>query len=301
MQPRTHRFAIKKSDFGVEAHEIAFYDWGPVDAVIPVICVHGLTRNGRDFDWLASALAAQGRRVIAISMAGRGESARLTDSMSYHYATYVADCLSIMDNFHWRSVDWIGTSMGGIIGMTIASLQRDRIRKLVLNDIGAILKKPALERIFANVRAVPASFANRTEAEAYIRTAYAPFGLNSEEQWQNFFAISLEEVGGTLRLACDPRIIDPIARDTKNFTEIADVNLFEIWKKIKIPTLILRGAQSDILDVETVTAMRDTNLQASLTTIPDVGHAPALMETSQIRIISDWLAGDSSPIRIAGL
>jgi pimeloyl-ACP methyl ester carboxylesterase len=301
MTPRTHRFTVKKSEFGIEAHEIVFTDWGPVDAVIPVICVHGLTRNAGDFNWLAPALAALGRRVIAISMAGRGESARLTDSMHYNYATYVADCLSIMDNFHWRTVDWIGTSMGGIIGMTIASLQRDRIRKLVLNDIGAILKKSALERIFANVNSIPSSFTSRAEAEAYMRKTYAPFGLSSEEQWQNFFAISLQEIDGTLRLACDPRIIDPIARDTKNFTEIADVNLSELWKTIRIPTLILRGEQSDILDADTVTAMRTTNLDAELVTIPNVGHAPALMDASQIKMVTDWLAGAASPIRMAGM
>ena len=301
MQPRIHRFAVKKSEFGIEAHEIVFYDWGPIDAVVPVICVHGLTRNARDFDWVAPALAAQGRRVIAISMAGRGESARLADSMQYTYATYVADCLAIMDNFHWRTVDWIGTSMGGIIGMTIASLQRDRIRKLVLNDIGAILKKPALERIFANVAAMPATFANRADAETYIRKTYAPFGLTTEEQWQKFFAISLQEIDGTLRLACDPRIIDPIARDTKNFTEIADVNLSELWKTIHIPTLILRGEQSDILDVHTVTAMRTTNLDAELVSIANVGHVPALMDKAQINIVCNWLAGNASRIRMAGM
>lgn len=296
---RTHRFTVKASESGTEAHALALYDWGPESDPTPVICVHGLTRNARDFDWLAAALAAQGRRVIAISMAGRGESDLLRDPMHYTYATYVADCLAILDNFHLRQVDWMGTSMGGIIGMTIASLRPGRIRKLVLNDIGALLKKSALERIFANVRAMPASFPSRAEAETYIRRAYAPFGLTTEEHWQEFIRISLLE--SPLRLGCDPRIIDPIAHDTANFTEIQEINLAELWKTISMPTLILRGEQSDILDASTVSAMRTTNLQAEGVTIPSVGHAPALMDPAQIQIVTDWLASASSAIRRAGL
>lgn len=300
--PRAHHFLTKKSEAGVAPHELVFYDWGPIDDAVPVLCVHGLTRNARDFDWLAPALAARGRRVIAISMAGRGESAWLTDSSGYNYGTYVTDCLAILDNFHLRQVDWIGTSMGGIIGMTIAGLKPDRIRKLVLNDIGATLKKPALERIFANVRAIPESFASHEEAERYIRTTYAPFGLSSEEHWREFIDISLkQDEGGTLRLACDPRIVDNLARDTSNFTKIEEISLAEVWKKVTCPSLILRGAQSDILDEETITAMRAIHLQTEAVTIDGVGHAPALMDAHQIGIVINWLEGSPTVIRAAGL
>lgn len=300
--PRTHQFTVKQTDAGVEAHTLEFYDWGPVDDPVPIICVHGLTRNAHDFDWIAAHLSAQGRRVIAISMAGRGMSAALTEPLHYTYATYVGDVLSILDNFHWRQVDWIGTSMGGIIGMSIATLQPARIRKLVLNDIGATLKKQALERIFSNVRNMPSRFTTREEGVRYLREAYAGFGLKSDSEWEQFARISLQQTGdGGWRLLCDSRIAEPIARDTKNYTEISDISIADLWKTIRIPTLVLRGALSDILDIETVNAMRATNLQAEWVTIENVGHAPALMDPFQIQLVSDWLLGTRHTVRMAGL
>ncbi len=302
LAPRIHHFTTKASETGVPAHTLAMVDWGNVDDRVPIVCVHGLTRNARDFDALAPALAASGRRVIAISMAGRGESQWLDDPMHYTYATYVADCIAVMDNFHFRQVDWIGTSMGGIIGMIIASFQPDRIRKLLLNDIGAILKKSALERIFANVRAMPTRFATMAEAEAYIRNAYKTFGLTDAE-WPIFINLSVQPTtDGGFRLACDSRIVEPLARDSKNFTEIVDVNLAEFWKQVECPTLILRGEQSDILDPETLSAMRAIHLSTQCITIPGVGHAPALLSAEQIAIVERWQSGKTSTgIPLAGL
>lgn len=284
------RHALQLPDqVGGGKHEIAFYDFGDIDAPQTTICVHGLTRNAHDFELLAEELVQRGRRVLALSMAGRGESEWLKDPYQYGYATYVADCLAIMDNFHLRGIEWVGTSMGGIVGMMIAATQKDRIKKLVLNDVGTFISKDALGRIYDYVKQLPPAFASREEAEIFLKQAFEPFGITDPAQWQRFITNSLVEKNGQLRYACDPDIIQPMKRDTKEFTEINDVNLADFWDKIRIPTLIIRGALSDVLDEETVSAMRKTNTKAETATVPNVGHAPALISPEQITIVADWL------------
>lgn len=269
-----------------------------------VVCVHGLTRNARDFDLLAETLAREGnRRVLALSMAGRGESDRFADPMHYHYGSYVQDCLAVLDNFHLRQVEWVGTSMGGIIGMMIAASYPGRVKKLVLNDIGSFLGKSALERIYKYVCALPEVFSSRAAAEHYLRENFASWGITDESIWQRLFITSFDErPDGTFRYLCDPKIAVPLAAVSDNFTRVEDVNLAEIYEKISIPTLIIRGETSDILSPETVRAMLGSNLKAESVTIPGVGHAPALMEAPQIRIVANWLLRDAvSRIAAAGI
>jgi len=281
-------------------HAISYYDWGDPLASHTVVCVHGLTRNARDFDLLAAELVKRGRRVLCLSMAGRGASEWLKDTADYNYMSYMADCIRVLDNFHLRQVDWVGTSMGGIIGMLIASEHEDRIRKMVLNDIGARLKKEALQRIYAYVQSIPERFTSRAEADSYLRTVFAPYNISHLPVWEDFVSNSLLlQTDGSFRLACDPAIIDPLRVSTNNFTEIEDANLAPIWAKIFIPTLILRGEQSDILDAETTSAMRSTNPRAESVIIKDVGHAPSLMTPDQIKLVADWLM--SSGTKIAGI
>lgn len=288
MTPTKHTIALP--NFNAEGtHELAFYDWGNPESSQVVVCVHGLTRNARDFDFLAQKLAATGRRVLAISMAGRGESAWLADPMGYNYASYVTDCLAVLDNFHLREVEWIGTSMGGIIGMMLAAQHPRRIKKLVLNDIGALLSKEALTRIYEYVRAIPTQFESRSAAETYLRKVFSPWGITEEAVWQRLIEGSLIERGGALRYACDPAIAVPLAAGSKNFSEVVDVNLSPIWNEVQVPTLILRGALSDILSEETVKAMRSTNLNTESVTIEGVGHAPALMSDADTAPIMNWL------------
>lgn len=289
MQPTTHLLPVANTIGEKGTHRLAVYDWGKPEAQRVVVCVHGLTRNARDFDFLAEQLAATGRRVLAISMAGRGESDWLADPMGYNYASYVADCLAVIDNFHIREVEWIGTSMGGIIGMMIAASNPRRIKKLVMNDIGANLSKTALTRIYEYVRSMPTSFENRAAADGYLREIFKPWNISNDILWQRFVETSLLTRDGQLRYACDPAIAVPLAAGSKNFTEVADVNLSPIWKEIQTPTLIIRGEQSDILSEETVKAMRSTNLNAEGITYPDVGHAPPLMIDADTRPILNWL------------
>jgi pimeloyl-ACP methyl ester carboxylesterase len=289
MIPTTHQIKLPNTTADKGTHRLAVLDWGNPNSQRVAICVHGLTRNARDFDFLAAQLAATGRRVLSISMAGRGESDWLADPMGYNYASYVADCLAVMDNFHIREVDWIGTSMGGIIGMMVAASNPRRIKKLVMNDIGALLSKEALARIYDYVRTMPAQFETRTEAEAYLRNAFAPWNITDTPIWQGFVDSSLITRDGALRYACDPAIAVPLAASSKNFTEVTDVNLSAIWNEVQTPTLILRGEQSDILSEETVKAMRSTNLNTESLTYPNVGHAPALMTDADTKPILQWL------------
>ncbi len=290
MEPRTHHIAVANTFGATGKHEIVFYDWGDANATKTVVCVHGLTRNARDFDHIATALAERGRRVFTLSMAGRGESAWLNDIADYNYASYAADCLAILDNFHIRTVDWIGTSMGGIIGMIIAAQHTDRIRKLVLNDVGMKIPKEALGRIYEYVHGMPRRFATREEADAYLRVVFAPFNITDPTLWTEFVDHSLlpHEEGG-FKLACDPNILEPLRIASKDFSDVADVSLTDIWEQIRQPTLILRGELSDILSEETVRAMKATHPRAESVAIPNVGHAPSLMEGGQISTVVNWL------------
>lgn len=289
MTPTRHILPLPNTFGAAGTHDIVLYDWGNPDAQRVVVCVHGLARNARDFDVLAPALAATGRRVLAISMAGRGESAWLADPMGYNYASYVADCLAVMDNFHLREVEWIGTSMGGIIGMMIAASNPRRIKKLVMNDIGALLSQAALTRIYDYIRNMPHVFEDFSAADRYLHSIYAPFGITDAALWQQFVESTVIERDGQLRYACDPAIAVPLAAATEQFTKIEDINLSPIWREVQTPTLILHGAESDILSVDTIRAMRATNLNAESITFAGIGHAPALMTDEQIRPILSWL------------
>jgi pimeloyl-ACP methyl ester carboxylesterase len=158
-----------------------------------------------------------------------------------------------------------------------------------MNDIGAHLSAAALTRIYEYVRTMPTNFASREEADAYLRAAFAPFNITDPDMWQRFVDHSLITRDGHLRYACDPAIAVPLAAGSKNFTEIMDVNLSAIWNEVQTPTLILHGADSDILSVDTIRAMRATNLNTESITFQGVGHAPPLMTDAQTRPVLHWL------------
>jgi pimeloyl-ACP methyl ester carboxylesterase len=289
MQAQLQYMDIKARD-GCAAHKLAFYDYGPADATRTVLCVHGLARNATDFHSIASKLASDTIRVMAIDMPGRGESEWLADPMQYHYGNYVADCVKLMDNFHLRKVDFIGTSMGGIIGMMIAATERKRIRRLVLNDIGSFIPKQALARIYTYVTSIPDHFKNYDEATAYFTKNYAGFGIKNADDHQRFVDNSItKENDGTYKLRCDPRIADLLRVSSNDFSEIHDVNLTEFWEKITAPTLIIRGGDSDVLLDYTLSAMKASNVRAESVTFEGVGHAPALLDDAQMAPILRFL------------
>ena len=289
MTPREHTITVSNPLNPTEKHAVHFLDWGNVESQNVVVCVHGMTRNARDFDIIAQALAEKGRRVFSISMPGRGMSEWLADPFQYNYATYVTDCLAVIDSFHIRTVDWIGTSMGGIIGMIVAAKFSTRIRKLVLNDVGIHLPAEALERIYTYLRNMPKEFLTREAADRYLARIFEPFGIRDPGHWNAFVDHSLLREGTKFKLACDPAIVEVFRRDTNNFTDIAAVNLSEFWEAVRQPTFILWGETSDLLNAEIVRSMKATHPRAESLMVPNVGHAPALMTDDQIRPIINFL------------
>ncbi len=266
--------------------ELGYVDWGgPADGT--VVCVHGLTRNARDFDALAQALAARGRRVIAIDVSGRGRSSWLGDPMGYVVPHYVGHLSRFLALLGLERVDWVGTSMGGIIGMGLAAAEASPIARLVLNDIGPFVPREALVQIQTYL-GLDLVFASLEEVEQHLRTVHAGFGRLEDQDWRHLAEHgSLRKEEGW-RLRYDPAIRIPYAD-----LSAADIDLWALWDRISAPTLVLRGAESTLLTEETAEDMRRRGPKARLVTIPDAGHAPALMAADQIEVVARWL--DTTP------
>ncbi|HEX2115104.1 MAG TPA: alpha/beta hydrolase [Alphaproteobacteria bacterium] len=264
--------------------EIAYAEWGDADRT--VICVHGLTRNARDFDWLAQALVARGWRVLCPDMPGRGRSSWLSDPGDYGYAIYLAASAALIARSAAARVAWVGTSMGGIIGMMLAAQPNTPLQTLVLNDVGALIPAASIARIGSYVGDAPV-FSNLDGIESYLRHVHAPFGALTDEQWRHLAVHSAvpAEQGG-LRLHYDPAIALPFKQQ-----EPKDVDLWPIWGRVACPTLIVRGASSDLLLADTAREMagRAKTKDVQLVEFAGCGHAPALMDPAQIAAIADFL------------
>ncbi|MEA2779169.1 MAG: hypothetical protein QOK29_713 [Rhodospirillaceae bacterium] len=262
-------------------HDIAYVAWGTPDAAPPVVCVHGLTRNGRDFDRLAAVLAAE-RWVVCPDVVGRGRSDWLRDPAGYGYPQYCADMSALIARLGSDEVDWVGTSMGGLIGMMLAAQPNSPVRRLVLNDIGPLIPRPALRRLAEYVGKDP-TFDELAGVEAYSRVIHAPFGRLDDEAWQHLALHGHRRLpDGRFALAYDPAI-------GRGFEAAAagDIDLSAIWDAVRCPVLVLRGAESDLLLPETALAMAR---KAEVVEIPGVGHAPSLMVPQQIEVVRAWLA-----------
>ena len=263
-------------------HDLAYGEWGAADSERVVVCVHGLTRNGRDFDVLAAALAEEGCRVVCPDVVGRGASGRLADPAGYGYPQYLADMNALLARLDVEQVDWVGTSMGGLIGMMLAAQPGAPIRRLVINDVGPFIPLAALERIGGYVGRAPV-FADLDAAEAYLRDVYATMGALGDLQWRHLTLSSVEAVKGGYRLAYDPAIAEAFKQVT------ADVDLWPLWDAITAPTLVLRGANSDLLLAETAAEMAARGPKAKVIEIPGCGHTPSLMDVEQIALVRDWV------------
>jgi pimeloyl-ACP methyl ester carboxylesterase len=260
--------------------DVAYAEWGTGDRT--AICVHGLTRNGRDFDWLAPALVERGWRVLCPDMPGRGCSAWLTEPKDYGYALYLSVAAALIARADAERVSWVGTSMGGIIGMMVAAQPSAPLDALILNDVGALIPKAAIARIGTYVGSAPA-FADLDAAEAYLRRVHAPFGALTDAQWRHMAVHGTRKAEDGLRLNYDPAIALPFKEQ-----EPQDVDLRPVWEKVSCPTLILRGATSDLLLAETAAEM-SAGGRAGLIEFPNCGHAPSLMEPAQIAAVVDFL------------
>ena len=273
-----------------EGREIHFMDWAPAPGVAestPVIAWHGLARTGRDMDALAAHLSALGHRVICPDTIGRGLSQwSPTPETEYCLDFYARIATALVDQLGVASFHWVGTSMGGAIGMVCAAgpLQ-GRIQRLVLNDIGPKLADAAVERI-RSYAGNPASFATVGELEQYFRTIYKPYGFLSEAQWTLLTESSVRRLpDGRVTPHYDPAMVLQFTHHP------ADYELWDTYDRIDIPVLCLRGADSDLLLADTAEAMRDRGPRALVVTIADCGHAPALNVPEQLQLVSRFLAG----------
>ena len=269
-------------------HRYAYAEWGDPRNRKVMICVHGLTRSGRDFDRLAQAFCDE-YRVICPDVVGRGRSDWLAAPTHYHVPQYIADCVTLVAQLGAETIDWVGTSMGGLIGMGYASLAGCPIRKLVLNDIGPVLQRPAVARI-AEFVGKPHHFATFAEGEQYVRTVAATFGPHSDEEWRMLAGNVLLPDGSGFKLHYDPGIamlfralvdMTPVGKDIVSWAE---------YDRIRCPTLAMRGQLSDLLSTDVHAEMATRGPKAQLAVIPGVGHAPTLMHDDQISIIRAFLA-----------
>lgn len=265
-------------------HRMAYLEWGDPRNPDVLVCVHGLTRCARDFDDLARALAGR-YRVVCPDVVGRGDSDWLQDPMLYGLPQYVADMVTLIARLDVPAVHWIGTSMGGLIGMALAAQKGTPIGRLVINDAGPVIARGALERIGTYVGQAPV-FASVDQAEQYVRAVSAPFGPHGDAQWRFLTEIVLRKnEDGSFRMHYDPAIAEPFRRQMPE----GDLELWPLWDAVRCPTLVLRGERSDLLSRETCRAMSERGPKAKVVEIPGIGHAPTLMFEEQIAPVREFL------------
>jgi pimeloyl-ACP methyl ester carboxylesterase len=266
-------------------HRMVYSDWGAPDAPRTLVCVHGLTRSGRDFDRLAGALSGPDLRILAPDIVGRGRSDWMGPGGVYDIQQYVVDLLIMLEREDAKDVDWLGTSMGGLIGMVMGG-RGGPIRRMAINDVGPFIPKAALERIGEYV-GVPWRFESFDQGVEHVKRAYEPFGLTNETDWRYLAELSLSrDADGFWTNAYDPRIAEPFKAP-----DIDDADLWGMWDAIDCPVWVLRGAESDLLLPDTAREMETRGPRARITEVPGCGHAPALMDETQIALVRDWLYG----------
>ena len=267
-------------------HHISYVEYGDPRSDKVVLCVHGLSRQGRDFDALAIALAQRGYRVVCPDLVGRGNSGRLLQADEYALPQYAVDMTMLLARIGAAQVDWVGTSLGGLTGMVVAGMKDSPVRRLVINDIGPFLPWAALRRLGDSVLGATREFDDLAQAEAYFRESLAPFGDLSDEQWHHLTVHSLAPLpDGRFANHFDPGIGEAFRPG-----RVYNVSLWGYWDAIECPTLVLRGEHSDLLLPETADEMVKRRPATKLVEIPDCGHAPALLDRSQIKIVTDWMA-----------
>ncbi len=290
----------------VGLHRMAYWQWGDPDNDRILLCVHGLTRTGRDFDPLARALQ-QDYRVICPDVVGRGRSDWLINSAGYVVPQYVADMVTLIARLQPKRLDWVGTSMGGLIGLALAgtlaaspTLRPARgpwglgdstdvpLTRMVFNDVGPQLNGPGLARIAGYV-GQDQHFGSFQAAVAYVQAVSAGFGPHDSDGWQDLTRFVFHEQDGQWVKHYDLRIAQPFIGQTPEALAMAEQLLWQAWDHLSCPALVLRGAQSDILTKPALTQMLARNSGVSSVEFAGVGHAPTLRSTDQIAAVRDFL------------
>ena len=271
-------------------HRIAYLEYGDPRNRDVLVCVHGLLRSARDFAPLARELSSH-FRIACPDLAGRGDSDRLPDPALYAVPQYVSDMVTLLARLDTESVNWLGTSLGGLVGMALASQAGTPVKKLILNDVGAVIPRAALERI-AMYAGEPHSFATLDEAERYLRTISAPFGPHTEAQWRFLTENWVRrDADGIWRPHYDPRIGETFRASVPE----KDMELWPLYDAVRCPTLVIRGAESDLLLRATANEMARRGPKAKLIELAGIGHAPTLLSASQIGIVRDFLLQGDTP------
>ena len=268
-------------------HRMAYHEWG--DAANPkvLVCVHGLTRQGRDFDVLAQALADD-YRVVCPDVVGRGESDWLADPMGYAIPYYVADMVTLLARLDAQEVHWVGTSMGGLIGLGVASLAGSPVSRLVLNDVGPAIEPASLQRI-GQYLGQPAHWATLDEAADALWAISQSFGPHTRAQWLALTEHQITPDGTGFKPHYDPAIRHAFTAITPELAAAGEAALWASYDRIACPTLLLRGAESDLLSPATAQAMTQRGPRARLHEFAGVGHAPTLVAPDQVAVVRDFL------------
>jgi pimeloyl-ACP methyl ester carboxylesterase len=280
-------------------HRMAYWQWGDDNSDHVIICAHGLSRQGRDFDVLAQELcdAASGKlRVVCPDVVGRGKSDWLKDPMGYQIPQYAADMLALIDQLQPKTLDWVGTSMGGLIGLVVCG-QPDLplpvpVRKLILNDVGPAIEWLAIQRI-GQYLGKAAQFESVQQAADAMWAISSSFGPHTKEQWLALSQAMVKPNGAGFVMHYDPAIAIPFATATEESTKQGEATLWALYDNIKAQTLISRGALSDLLSVTTAEAMTLRGPTAQLVEFAGVGHAPTFVTADQVKTAVDFLLGKS--------
>jgi pimeloyl-ACP methyl ester carboxylesterase len=279
-------------------HRMAYWQWGDALAAHVVVCVHGLSRQGRDFDVLAQALCARsgGRlRVVCPDVAGRGRSEWLKDPSLYQIPAYAGDMLALLAQLQPAVLDWVGTSMGGLIGMVVCGQPGlplpVPVRRLVLNDVGPAIRWEAIERIKTYLGDT-GRFDSLEAAAAAMRAVSLTFGPHTDAQWlalSRHMVRPLDGQGGALTLHYDPAIAVPVRATTAELSAQGESMLWQLYDNIQARTLLLRGADSDMLTPQTAAAMAQRGPRAQVVEFAGVGHAPTLVADDQVDCVARFL------------
>lgn len=271
-------------------HRLHYVEWGKRANKRVVVLAHGYSGNARDFDFIARALQDD-YRVICPDIAGRGQSDWLSAPLGYNFGQFLADLGSLVARVGASQVDWVGTSMGGLLGMLLAALPHSPIRRLVMNDVGAFLPSQALREIGNNLIA-PAHFDSQIAIEDHLRHSHRDWGNLSNAQWQHLVTHGSRADGEGYRLHYDPRI----AQLGNQWTPGPGLFFWDVWERVNCPVLLLRGERSNVFPVSVAEQMQSRHEATQLVEFPDCGHAPALMSREQIDVVRTFLDEDR-PVR----
>ncbi len=289
-EPRLHGVACLGSR---GLHRMAYWEWGDPANPRVLVCAHGLSRQGRDFDALARDLCSD-YRVVCPDVVGRGRSDRLADPTGYAIPNHVADMVTLVARLDVEQLDWVGTSMGGLIGLGLASLPGSPVRRLVLNDVGPAIQPEALRRI-GGYLGQPAHWRTLDEAADALLAISQGFGPHTREQWLELTRPQLvADTGhpqGGFKPHYDPAIALPFRAITPELAAAGEALLWQSYERLSCPTLLLRGAESDLLSRDTALAMTQRGPRARLHEFAGVGHAPMLVQPEQRAVVRAFLLG----------